>query len=335
MSLPAYRPEIAQVGAITLGTPDLETSLGFFRDLLGMEVTFQTEDVAYLRGYMELTHHSLILRRSNEAVVDSYSFRVKRPEDVELFNEILQQQEVETIELPSGHEEGRGTAIRFIWPDAGHPLELYYDIEKPQAPEEIRSKLPSNSSRRRGLGVRRIDHFNVQARPGDINKAEAWVRETLGFKRREFIHVPEAQQLIASWMSVTPQVHDLALVANPFDKAAQLHHVAFNLENHSDLLVAADILRDHDVQFDVGPGKHGIGQALYLYVRDPGSGHRVELYAGGYWILDPDFEALEWTPATVKDGLTWFGDPLEMGDDNSMSPTTNSSGLRDTFKSLV
>jgi catechol 2,3 dioxygenase len=324
----AYRPEIAQVGAITLGTPDLEKSLGFFRDLLGMEVTYQTEDVAYLRAYMELVHHSLILRRSSEAIVDTYSFRVKRPEDVELFNQVLQDKEVETLELPAGHEVGRGTAIRFIWPHAGHPIELYYDIDKPQAPEELRSKLPSNSSKRRGLGVRRIDHFNVQAKPGDMNAAEAWIRETLGFKRREFINIPEMKTIVASWMSVTPQVHDLALVANPFEKSAQLHHVAFNLENHSDLLVAADVLKDHDVQFDIGPGKHGIGQALYLYVRDPGSGHRVELYAGGYWILDPDFEAIEWTPATVKDGLTWFGDPLEMGTENSMAHTTNSAGLR-------
>lgn len=328
MHTTTYRPEIAQVGAITLGTPDLEKSLGFFRDLLGMEVTHQTEDVAYLRAYMELVHHSLILRRSPETIVDTYSFRVKRPEDVELFNQILQDKEVATLELPAGHEVGRGTAIRFIWPHAGHPIELYYDIDKPQAPQELRSKLPSNSSKRRGLGVRRIDHFNVQAKPGDMNEAEAWIRETLGFKRREFINIPEMKTIVASWMSVTPQVHDLALVANPFEKAAQLHHVAFNLENHSDLLVAADVLKDHDVQFDIGPGKHGIGQALYLYVRDPGSGHRVELYAGGYWILDPDFEAIEWTPATVKDGLTWFGDPLEMGTDNSMAHTTNSAGLR-------
>lgn len=328
MTTYSYAPEIAQCGSITLGTPDLEKSLGFFRDLLGMEVTHRTEDTAYLRGYMELTHHSLILRRSEEPIVDAYSFRVKRREDVELFYNELQSQEIETVELPAGHETGRGEAIRFLWPGAGHPLELYYDIDKPLAPQELRSKLPSNSSRRRGLGVRRIDHFNVQCRPGDMNAAEQWIRETLGFKRREYIHIPEMQTLVASWMSVTPQVHDLALVANPFEKAAQLHHVAFNLENHSDLLVAADILKDHDVQFDVGPGKHGIGQALYLYVRDPGSGHRVELYAGGYWILDPDFEAIEWTPATVKDGLTWFGDPLQMGPDNDMAPTTGSAALR-------
>lgn len=320
-------PQIAQVGGISLGTPDLEKSLGFFRDLLGMEVVSQTNDVAYLRGYMELGHHSLVLRRSVTAVVDSYSLRVKRPEDVELFHRQLRAQEIEVLELPAGHEEGRGEAIRFLWPGAGHPMELFYHLDKPQAPETIRSKLPSNSSTRRGLGVRRIDHLNLQCAPGDMNQAEGWLRENLGFKRREFIRIPDNDLVVASWMSVTPQVHDVALVANPFEKSGQLHHVAFNLENFSDLLTAADILKDHDVQFDVGPGKHGIGQALYLYVRDPGSGHRVELYAGGYLIFDPDWEAIEWSPSTVKDGLTWFGDPLEMGADNSMAPTTNSAPL--------
>ena len=328
-------PQIAQLGAITLGTPDLEKSLGFFRDLLGMEVVYETSDVAYLRGYMELVHHSLVLRRSESAIVDSYSFRVKRPEDVELFYNELQAQDIEALELPAGHEVGRGTAVRFIWPGAGHPLELYYDIEKPQSPEELRSHLPSNSSKRRGLGVRRIDHLNVQTAPGNMNAAEAWIRETLGFKRREFINIPENNTLIASWMSVTPQVHDLALVANPFEKSAQLHHVAFNLENFSDLMTAADILKDHDVQFDVGPGKHGVGQALYLYLRDPGSGHRIELYAGGYLIFDPDWEAIEWTPATAKDGLTWYGDPLDVGPGSAMAETTASASLHATTQPVA
>ncbi|KXF56467.1 catechol 1,2-dioxygenase [Rhodococcus sp. SC4] len=321
-------PQIAHVGAIKLGTPDLTKSLAFFRDLLGMEVVERTDDTVYLRGYMELTHHSLVLHQTETATVESYGMRVKRPEDVELFYNKLSQQEIDVVELPRGHQAGRGEAIRFIWPGAGHPIELYYHIDKPLADESIRSALPSNSSQRRGLGVRRIDHYNLQCRPGDITAAEKWFRENLGFKRREYIQVPETQSLIASWMSVTPQVHDVAILANPFEKSAQMHHVAFNLENFSDLMTAADVLKDHDVRIDIGPGKHGIGQALYLYVRDPGSGHRVELYAGGYLIFDPDWEAIEWTPATVKDGLTWYGDPVTMTPDHPFAETTGSLPLR-------
>lgn len=324
---PPTGPRIAQVGAISLGTPNLEKSLGFFRDLLGMEEVQRIGDTVYLRGYQELKHHSLVLFQSEEAIVDSYSFRVERPEDVELFYNELTQKEIEVQELASGHQAGRGTAIRFLVPHSNHPFEFYYDIDAPLAPEDLRSKLPSNSSKRRGLGVRRIDHYNVQAAPENVATAEQWLRETFGFKRREYVHVPEHNLLVASWMSVTSQVHDLAIAMNPDEKNAQLHHVAFNLENHSDVLVAADILKDHDVQFDVGPGKHGVSQALYLYVRDPGSGHRVELYAGSYQIFDPDWRALEWTPANMDIGATWYGDPLEIGPDSSMNPSSNSAGL--------
>ena len=36
-------PQIAHAGSINLGTPDLERSLWFFRDLLGMEVVAETD----------------------------------------------------------------------------------------------------------------------------------------------------------------------------------------------------------------------------------------------------------------------------------------------------
>lgn len=321
-------PQIAQVGAANLGTKDLDKSLWFFRDTLGMELVERDGNVAYLRCYQELGHHSLVLTEQDDNIVNSYSFRTKRPEDVELFYQELLAQEIGVQELPSGHEKGRGTAIRFLLPGGEHPFELYYDIDKPLADDSIRSHLPSNSSRRRGLGVRRIDHFNIQTSPGTINQAEQWVRDTFGFKRREFAYLPDhPTTVMASWMSVTPQMHDLAIVANRMDKTAQLHHVAFNLENFHDSLTAADILKDLDVSFSAGPGKHGIGQAMYLYVHDPGSDHRVELYSGGYLIFDPDWEALEWKPEDFPEGLTWYGDPIDTRPGSRGRDTTGSAGL--------
>lgn len=320
-------PQIAHCGAINLGTTDLETSLHFFSDLLGMEIVHREPGTAYLRGYQELAHHSLVLTQQSESVVNSYSFRVRRPQDVELFAAELTRQEIQTVEVPAGSETGRGTAVRFLVPGSGHPFELYYDIDKPKAPEGISSRLPSNSSRRRGLGVRRIDHFNIQTSRDTINQAEGWVRQHLGFRRREYALHRDDTTVLASWMSVTPQVHDLAMVANAYGKSGQLHHVAFNLENLSDVLTAADVLRDYDVTFDLGPGKHGIGQAMYLYVLDPGSGHRVEIYAGGYLIFEPDWEPIKWERETFPDGLTWYGDPFVFGGDARSLETTPSAAL--------
>ncbi|HWC80490.1 MAG TPA: VOC family protein [Pseudonocardiaceae bacterium] len=330
MAQPDYDPgpQVAHAGSINLGTPDLERSLSFFRDLLGMEVVAQTGGVAYLRCYQELVHHSLILTQQDDAVVNSYGFRVKRRQDVELFHQQFEDQGIKSLELAAGHEVGRGEAVRFLVPGSEHPFELYYDIDKPPADESIRSKLPSNSSRRRGLGVRRLDHINLQTSPGTVNQAESWLQQGLGFKRREFARLPQAPDVIlASWLSVTSQVHDVAIGVAAEDRPAQFHHVAFNVENFHDVLTAADQMRDLDIAYGAGPGKHGIGQAMYLYVHDPGSGHRIELYSGGYHIFDPDWQALEWKLPELEFGQTWYGDVLDVGPGGAFLSTTPSAGL--------
>ncbi|MGW2824284.1 VOC family protein [Streptomyces sp. NPDC001443] len=321
-------PQVAYAGSINLGTPDLERSLWFFRDVLGMEVVAQHGGVAYLRGYQELVHHSLVLTQQDEAKVNSYGFRVKRKQDVELFHQQFEKEGVQSLELAAGDELGRGEAVRFLVPGSEHPFEFYYDIERPLADESLRSKLPSNSSRRRGMGVRRLDHINLQTSASTVNEAEGWIRDSLGFKRREFAMLPQAPDVIlASWLSVTPQVHDLAIGVSADDEPGRFHHVAFNVENFHDVLRAADEIRDLDIAYGHGPGKHGIGQAMYLYVHDPGSGHRIELYSGGYHIFDPDWRALEWKLPELEFGQTWYGDVLDVGPGGQFLSTSPSAGL--------
>ncbi|MFT4230704.1 MAG: VOC family protein [Microbacterium sp.] len=321
-------PRLAHAGSINIGTPDIDTSLWFFRDLLGMEVTAQSEGVAYLRGYQELTHHSLVLTQQAEATINTYSFRVARRQDVELFHDQLTAEELEVRYLPAGSEIGRGEAIRFLIPGGGHPVELYFDIDKPQAPPELRSALHGNSSRRRGLGVQRLDHLNVMTDPRTVNQAEQWLQDSLGFKRREFLMIPQLPgTILASWLSVNSKLHDIAIGAAPTGESARFHHVAFALENIHDVLTAVDQLKDLGIQIDAGPGKHGIGQATYLYMRDPGSGHRIELYSGGYPFFDPDWSPIEWA-ADDRNGLTWYGDLPDVNPETSTYvATTPSAGL--------
>lgn len=321
-------PRIAHASGVNLGTPNLDKSLKFFRDLLGMEVTAEGDGVAYLRGYQEFDHHSLVLTEQDEAVVNTYSFRVARPEDVGLFHDQLTADGVEVRKIPAGTEIGRGEAIRFLIPGGGHPVELYYDIERPQAPADLKSYLLGNSARRRGLGVRRFDHHNIMTGPATVVQAEAWLRQALGFKRREFLTPPDTDQfIIASWMSVNSKLHDVAMGCSPNGMDAQCHHIAFQLENFHDMLTATDQMRDLDIQIDAGPGKHGIGQAMYLYVREPGSGHRIELYSGGREFFEPDWEALHWK-ADNRHGMTWYGDLPNLDPaTSSYLSTTGSAGL--------
>ena len=67
---------------------------------------------------------------------------------------------------------------------------------------------------------------------------------------------------------------------------------------------AADILVENDVFIEIGPHKHSIGQSIFLYFYEPG-GNRVEVGAGGYLILDPDWKPVVWSREERMKGQAW------------------------------
>ena len=57
--------------------------------------------------------------------------------------------------------------------------------------------------------------------------------------------------------------------------------------------MTADLYVEAGLTIEYGPGKHGVGENLFLYVREPG-GMRVELFSGGYMLYSPDIFPFEW-----------------------------------------
>lgn len=58
------------------------------------------------------------------------------------------------------------------------------------------------------------------------------------------------------------------------------------------------------------PGKHGISQAAFLYVIEPG-GNRVELFGdAGYLIFDPAWKPITWREKDLEKGIIWCGGSL-------------------------
>ena len=55
------------------------------------------------------------------------------------------------------------------------------------------------------------------------------------------------------------------------------------------------MLLNADVAIEFGPGKHGMGEQDYLYIREPG-GMRIEINAGGYRNYEPDWETVRFEP---------------------------------------
>ncbi|MCM3723123.1 VOC family protein [Solibacillus isronensis] len=302
-------PEIAKLGHVALVSTDLEKSLVFFKEVIGLEETTEIDGVHYLRAYSDFQHHTLSIEAGESAHVKHIGWRTKTAECVQGFKELLDEQGIDVQEYPKGTTPGIGNSIRFQLP-SGHTFELYYDVEKSKAGSDNASILKNQiyKSWNKGISPRRFDHVNIHTTT-DVDESYAFLTEVLGFNMREYLRGDDG--ILAGWMSVTPLVHDVAMIKKEtLPTPARLHHISYWLDDTQDIIRAADILKENNLPF-IGPGKHGVSQAIYLYVMDPGSGCRVELFSGGYLIFEPDWEPVEWTLEERALSNTYWGDSVQ------------------------
>ena len=326
-----YAPEIAKLGHVALVSADLEKSLWFFRDVIGLEETREVDGVHYLRAWGDFEHHTLSITAGPESRIDHIGWKAKRSEDVENFATLLQDAGVEVDKIVAGEEAGQGDAIRFELP-SGHRFEIYFEMEKPE-PELHRKAVLKNQTYKawaKGISPRRIDHVNL-ATSMDSKIITDFLAEKLGFKMREYLVAPDDSQ-ISGWMSVTPLVHDVAIMKTQTAKTPhELHHLSYWLDNAQDVLRAADILCEHEIVF-VGPGKHGISQAMYIYVKDPGSGVRLEIFSNGYLIFEPDWKPIKWTFDEMSTGFTYWGEQSGLNNPKDDETTLTAGFIRSSVK---
>jgi catechol 2,3-dioxygenase len=308
---------VCKLGHVGLSTPDLDKSLEFFVELVGLDIVGENDGAVYLRAWGEIDHHSLILREGPTGV-DHFGLRASGPEQLALIAADLRAHGTEVTEVAGGTELGQGDGIRFVSPQ-GHPWEVYWEIERGRQDSALANQ--PGKAYLRGSSPMHLDHINIAC--VDVEAGEAFLADRLGFLRREYVQ-PTNGPVIASWMSVTSQVHDIAIAMDPPPslKDGRLHHISYIHNDRADVLRAAEIMKDAGVTMDLAPGKHGISQAFFCYVKDPGSGHRVELFAGGYHIFDTDFEPVRWDETNIMTGMVWFGPDFLPGSGGPMDPTT-------------
>ena len=56
---------------------------------------------------------------------------------------------------------------------------------------------------------------------------------------------------------------------------------------------------------EFGPGRHGPGHALFVYMRDP-DGHRIELFNTHYQCMDIDDEPVRWDASSRRGAIGSF-----------------------------
>jgi catechol 2,3-dioxygenase len=61
---------------------------------------------------------------------------------------------------------------------------------------------------------------------------------------------------------------------------------------------------DYLANIERGPGRHGVSNAFFLYVRDP-DGHRLEIYTSDYNTGDHDHAPLRWSLKDPRRQTLW------------------------------
>ncbi|MFY9262084.1 MAG: 3,4-dihydroxyphenylacetate 2,3-dioxygenase [Actinomycetaceae bacterium] len=289
----APAPDILRVAYMELVVTDLEKSRHFYVDVLNLVVTKETEDAIYLRSAEEFIHHNLVLRKGDVAAVAVFAFRVRSQEEVEKAAAFYEELGCEVRR--GSFVDGVYNAVRVVDP-IGFPYEFFYEVDHVE-------RLAWHYERQVPGELVRLDHFN-QVTP-DVPSAIKYM-EDLGFRVTEEIKDDEGTTY-AAWVRRKPTVHDTAMTGGD---GPRMHHIAFATHEKHNILAICDklgALRMSD-QIERGPGRHGVSNAFYLYLRDP-DGHRVEIYTQDYYTGDPDNPVVTWD---VHDNQRrdWWGNPV-------------------------
>jgi catechol 2,3-dioxygenase len=269
---------------------DLGASRDFYRDVIGLVVTDETADAVYLRGLEEAAHHSLTLKKTTgPALADRVGFRVQTDEDIDKAAHWFTANDVQhrRVEIPF-----QGPTIQFE--DAvGIHLEITSSMDvverKMQQYDEYRSGFPQ-----------RLDHFQVVTH--DVQTAtDFWSK--LGMRVSEYTAADGTDELWGTWMEVKGNTHDLVFTNG---RGPRLHHFAYTVPDASALIHAADVAGSlgFGQEIDRGPGRHGISNALFLYLRDPDQ-HRIELFTTHYQFIDLESEPIRWDVSDPRRAQLW------------------------------
>ncbi|QAS54290.1 3,4-dihydroxyphenylacetate 2,3-dioxygenase [Halobacillus litoralis] len=270
--------DIIRSGRAVLHVTDLEKSRKFY-DALGFIVTDSDEEQIFLRGLEEHNHHSLLLKKKHEPALEVISYKVRSEADLDRLAAKLEQDGYQVKWIDKQKALGRAFRYQDI---SGLPVEFYCQMET------VERKLQQYDLYK-GAKVQRIDHFNCMV--SDVESVQDYYMKELGFSCSEYT-AGEEDKVWATWLHRKPSVHDVAFMNGD---GPRLHHVGFWLKDPMSLIDGCDFLASigYAPNIERGPGRHGLSNAFFLYLRDP-DGHRIELYNGDYLTSDPDFKPIRW-----------------------------------------
>ncbi|MGB6120030.1 MAG: VOC family protein [Mesorhizobium sp.] len=265
---------IRQMGYVVLSTPDPDESARDLSEIVGLKVTERHDSSIYMSANDRRCE--VVWQKGDSPGVVVIGLEAM---DAASVDEVARRAQADGLVLLSDRPtvEGVERAIRFATP-FGPVFEVHTPVQRNQPPRHIGT----------GARPRRLEHVNV--RVSDTSGFRDFALGTLGMKLSD----RTANNELAWYRAWDGYHHTLAVGAGNC-----LHHYAFDAYAMEDLIHIADSLVIKKRHLLWGPGRHGAGENIFTYYRDP-NGCAVEtsvglaridndlLYEARVWSLDPD-----------------------------------------------
>lgn len=243
--------DILRAGHATFTTPDVEKQVAYYSDVLGLIVTEKTKDRAVLATRTGL--EAIAVERGDKPDLTRLSFQAAADTDFSAFARTLSEHGIKS-EMRSGISPGVAKALVFT-DIKGTVIEVYadYEFQKDDGKPAIITPL-------------KLGH--IAHRVDDVQKVAKFYTEVMGFRASDW----HADNFV--FMRCGADHHTVNFV---YDPAPQLHHIAFEVQDWSELHRANDHLARNDIPLVWGPGRHIIGHNIAAYHRNADY-IRVELF---------------------------------------------------------
>ena len=275
---------VRKIAHATYEMPDIEKQLEYYTEILGLTLVERDKDAAYLASTVD--HHSVVLRKGDQAHCVRIGFQIGPDEDLGAFEKQVQEKGVKT-QRKKDSQPTVADAVTFEDPK-GTVMEVFR-----------RGEFAGQRFQAKGIVPHKLGHVAFHC--SEVKKVTDFYCDVLGFR------VSDWMGDFFSFLRCGPDHHTINLMETGTNRH---FHTAFELRDWGHLQTACDYLSLNGYKLLWGPGRHGIGHNLFAYHRAP-NGLITELFAEldrmnedlGY------FEPRPWQRDRPQKPKVWVKDP--------------------------
>ena len=250
--------KIQDIRHVGLLSPEIATHAKFYLEAWGLGSAGEDRHTRYFRG-ASTEHHILSLHASERPGLHHLAFSVDGCEAVDGAATELERRGI-TIVAPPGvlDEPGGGYGLRFLDPE-NRCIELTACVARhANGGSDANGGSAANDGSDECDGPRRLCHvgFNTPR----FEQTVAFYTDVLGFRVSDWIE----DQMV--FLRCGRRHH--AIVFTRADHAS-VNHVAYGMSSVDALMRRVSNLRDRGQEPDWGPGRHGPGNNIFCYYKDP------------------------------------------------------------------